>query len=652
MAPTTIDPLDFVALERAARDRTLHLVLEAWAPRLPESDSAPDSRARRAVLRAVRLDLALFVHDPELLFPCLYNRLAWIEDPAATPLLRDRLDAWWADRRGTGTSWARSLRPPEHGLDSAVLEEYREDLPNLPLRFSADSSAVGFIAPPPGPTSSPSPGPQNTPPPVARSLAWDRRTGRILDPAEIARLFPPAPARRFEMERADWGRLHVRDLTGGPDIRLRVDEDSSFGSLAELPDGSLVAAGWKGDYEGVVFRVDPPYKAVRWYAELPDWIERIVASPSGRLLAATGGRQTALLDAATGRTERRVPASHPWLSPDERTLASIESDLLRLWDISAPPLAAPRGTPAAACGFVDVQFSPDGRRLLTGELLCDARDGRQIARLSLDGPGYLEGGPPEHGRILADDRFVEMAPMRGVYTWETEEGRPILRDSSRRYGLSDKIALSPDSRLYTHFRDRHSGPKTSTLTLLRTDDGEPVATLPIKEPALVRFSPDGARVFAGSRRGELHAWSTAEGREIFHVSAHEGEISEIVVSWSGDKLVSAGQDACLRLWTTTGQLLAERALQGRYLRAFTDSGHEHRAPWRATDEALETIHGWLGFSAFPHDSMVRRRHGLVEIVDRRTGDLRARVVTHRPLRSDPTGRCFAFRDVHVTLEDA
>lgn len=647
MDPTDIDPLDFAALERCARDRTLHLVLEAWARRASEGD--PDARARRAVLRAVRLDLALFVRDPDLLFPCLYNRLAWIEDPPATPLLRDRLDRWWADRRAASpapdapprpTGWARSLRPPELGLESAIVEEYRDDFPNVPLRFSADSSAVGFLAPPAASTQ------------AARSLAWDRRTGRILTPSEIDRLFPPAPARRFRMERADFGHLRARDLSDGRDIHLRVDHDSSLGELAELPDGSLVAAGWKGDYDGVACRIDPPYKAVRWCVDLPQWIEGLAVSASGHLLAATAGRQTELLDAATGQTVLRVPASRPSFSPDGRSLASIESDLLRIWDIGARPFAVSVGVRGAAHGFVDVQLSPDGERLLTGELLCDARDGRVIARLDLDGPGYLEGGPPAHGRILANDRFVEMAPMRGVCAWDTDAGRPTLRDASRRYGLSDRIALSPDSRLYTHFRDRHSGPKTPSLSLLRTDDGERLATLPIAEPALVRFSPDGARVFAASRTGMLHGWSTSEGRELFHVSAHEGEISDIVVSLSGDKLVSAGQDARLRLWTTTGELLAERTLGGRHAHAVTDSGHAYREPWRATDEALETLHGWLGFSAFPHDSMVRRRHGLLEILDRRTGELRARVVTHRPLRSNRTGRRWAFREVHVTLEDA
>jgi WD40 repeat protein len=62
------------------------------------------------------------------------------------------------------------------------------------------------------------------------------------------------------------------------------------------------------------------------------------------------------------------------------------------------------------------------------------------------------------------------------------------------------------------------------------------------------FSPEGLLLASGDRFGGLQVWETESGKEFHTLRGHVGAVSAL--SWSADseQLVSAGQDASLRLW--------------------------------------------------------------------------------------------------------
>ncbi|WP_438028168.1 WD40 repeat domain-containing protein [Sorangium sp. So ce233] len=610
-----IDPRDGPALERCARDGELAALLAAWAA--APADATADDAARRLIVAALRIDLPLLVDDPSLLRACLYNRVRWLEP------LRAWAERWRGEWRA-GAPWARALRPPEHAPGGALREEYRAALGAGRLRLSLDGRTLAVGG-------------------DGGALAWDRATGRRLADDAAARLVP-GPG-RFEIDRwrrrgEHWGRVQVRDRHTGEEIEVAVDDDSSFGEICDLPgETGYIAAGWCGDYEGVVCRVDRPARRARWRTQLAQQVHAIAVDRSGRLVAVAGGRDVHVLDAASGEVLAASPldAQTLALGDDGATLATRHGDLVRVWDVAALRRGPVARLTGAEEGWVDAAFSPDGARLLTGELLWDARTGQLVARLSLDGPGYLEGGPPQDGRRLGSTRFVEMAPS-GVRVYATDGGRLLLCDQARRYGLRDDVEISPDCEHYVHGRGGfgHEGP--IEYTLLRVDDGAARASLGPADRARTRFAPDGLRLITGAG-ARMTAWRVRDGaREA--VFEHPAPVTGVAVAHDGRTALTTAGDGVLRLWDADrGTLLGSRQDDGRA----PTSGR-----WAIAPETLARATGWLGFTATPHPHVVRRRGGLAEIA---AGDrVHVRVVTDQALIGDPSGTRWASRWDLVAIE--
>lgn len=636
--PELMDP---AALERCAEEGSLERLIAGWSARLAGATSGDDA-LRRVILAALRIDLAVIVADPSLLFPCVYNRVYWHGSAEAAVFYGAGVDegaplrAWaerWRESRGRRGAWARSLRPPEFPLLAALREEYRAGLQGRERpSFSPDGTVLGFASEP--------------------ALAWERATGRRLAASEVARRLGPVAGAAFELDRSQhtWGRARVRDRRSGAlVVDVDVDGDSSFGCVEGLPDGTgVLVAGWCDDYDGVIARIDLPKGKVRWRVRIGGQTKALVCDPTGARVLAVDGTQVHLLDGTSGAALASLPlaAQSVALSPDGATLATLLGDVVRVWDVAALRAGEPRRLRGADEGWVGAEFSPDGRTLLTGKLLCDARDGRLIARLDLDGPGYLEGGPPRHGRRLADDRFVEMSPMRGVVAFSTRDGARVLADRSRRYGLSHRIALAPDARWYVRGRDRWQEP----VALCRIDDGAVVAELGVADSEPLAFSPDSARLFVATPAGVVR-WHVAAGtRE--GIWPHPAEVTGLAVSIDGTCVVTGARDGMLRAWDVArGSLRGSRPLMDDDpLARLYDAKDGESSVWRATPEALAKLEGWLGFKRATQPRTARRSDGLLEIVE--AGRVRVRVVTHIDLVADPAGTRWAMRADHFALADA
>jgi hypothetical protein len=416
------------ALEQAIRDGHLPALIR---------DLADGGAADRWLGRALRRDLALLTERPELLLPCVY-RTTLGSDAELTSILHD----WEASH---DRPWLRALRPPEVPLDSGLVEEYRGGQGQV--AFSADGATLGFVG----------------------QRAWDRATGAPTSPTGLV------GQRQLELWgwAGNWGKLYL--LREGRTYCFEVDGDTSFSQALDGPEGTVIAAGWFGDYEGMVVRLAVADGSVLWRTEFAWNVEHL--SVGKRFVAVGSGDRVVLLDLATGQPARTsfVPmgASTAW-SPDGELLAVKRSaGAIQVWSTERLLDSSHLTTrPRATSGFVPAQFSCDGKILLTGALLCDGLTGEVLAELDVDGPGYLEGGPARGARRVLPDGFIESAPLRGLRRWDTR-GELVLEDRDRRYHAPQVMAFSEDGTCYGVARELGA-----EVVVRRVLDGSLVGTSP------------------------------------------------------------------------------------------------------------------------------------------------------------------------------
>jgi hypothetical protein len=102
-----------------------------------------------------------------------------------------------------------------------------------------------------------------------------------------------------------------------------------------------------------------------------------------------------------------------------------------------------------------VALSPDSTRAITGQVLCDAHTGEQLAQLQFHGIGtWLEGGPPRNCRALCDDVVAEILPF-GYRLWDSTTGEILVDDRDHDAGHTDAVAFAPNGR--THVIVNRSG---------------------------------------------------------------------------------------------------------------------------------------------------------------------------------------------------
>jgi hypothetical protein len=160
-----------------------------------------------------------------------------------------------------------------------------------------------------------------------------------------------------------------------------------------------------------------------------------------------------------------------------------------------------------------------------------------------------------------------------VILWDLGTGR--RRWELSRPGAVARVAFNHSGRLLAvvGFAQR--------MQIVSTETGQQVQQLacPCRDMRSIAFSPDDAWIAGGGRNGRIRIWDIEHARELTTFPAHEQRIRDLTFDVSGQRLITAGEDRAIRVWSVE-----------RWVEEFSLSGAPGKVLSMAalTDERLAT----------------------------------------------------------------
>ena len=336
------------------------------------------------------------------------------------------------------------------------------------------------------------------------------------------------------------GVVRVWSVAGGPPLAVLRGQRSPVFDVGFGPTGDRVVSA--GD-DGTV-RVWDAGGTQAW--TVPSVTYSMDFNRDGRLLATSSEDGTMRVwDAATGRLKASLPGPDGYnagkFSPTADTLVipSWEASRVRLWPVSARSakviVQRPKGS-----GIEAARFDPTGDRIV---YFVDK--GRLVVRDLASGHEVKLRGAPEiayDARFSPDGKQVAIIPERGdVMVWRVDRpARPEHILQGHR-GPVNALAYSRDGRLATAGVDR-------TIHIWKPGAGPAVVLRGHEdEVTTVVFTADGTRLLSSSQDGTLRLWDSRTGAALGVLRSDEGELYDVALSGDG-KIATLGKGDVVRVF--------------------------------------------------------------------------------------------------------
>ena len=349
------------------------------------------------------------------------------------------------------------------------------------------------------------------------------------------------------------GVIRVWSVAGGPPVAvLRGQRSRTFDVGFGATSDRVVSAGDDG-----TVRIWDAGRARVWTE--PVVTHNLDFNRDGRLIAASGDDGTVrVYDTRNGHLEASTPGPEGYNSAtfsetsDTLVIASYEGARVRTWSISDPNAKLVLRPPGGV-GVNDARFDPTGNRIV----YVDDAGKLAIRELSSEREVTLGGTPKTvlGAEFSPDGERVAAVPASGdVMVWRVDDPTRPERELNGHKGAINEKAFTPDGRFITAGADR-------TVRVWNLDTGSSVVMEGHEdEVTTVVATADGSKVLSSSQDGTLRLWDSRTGVQLA-VLQSAGELYDVALSRKGE-IATLGQGEVVRIFqcVVCGSLEQVRAL--------------------------------------------------------------------------------------------
>jgi WD40 repeat protein/formylglycine-generating enzyme required for sulfatase activity/serine/threonine protein kinase len=331
--------------------------------------------------------------------------------------------------------------------------------------------------------------------------------------------------------------IKIWNVVNSDELQTLEEPDSRVTSISYSPDGKKVASG-SDDYSIKIWDAETG-KELQTLTGHTEEITSVSFSPDGKRLLSSSGDSDG--------DDKNTDANH-----------------LKMWDLNTGKelaiLNKQKGSVYAAT------FSSDGKKIASGSWdnsikIWDAETGKELQTLKGHTSFVTSVSFSPDGKKIASGSWDN-----SIKIWDAETGKELQTLTGHTEEITS-VSFSPNGKKIA------SGSWDNSIKIWDAETGKELQTLKgyTSFKTSVSFSPDGKRLLSSSgdpdgsvpnETNHLKMWDLSTGNELVGLfNKQKGFVTASTFSPDGKKIVSAGEDGNIKIWTAD-EKLDKTLLQG------------------------------------------------------------------------------------------